>query len=195
MSRRQRDHEQEQRQEAARREVAELIHGLERHASEAVDLSGQIQAGQQGDTFSAYRSFRRKYSDFRALVSLIEGRMTGLDGAKADALREEFGRLDAVMLTVLVRTMAGFFRIMVDDRELPLGCHELFEAELELVHGLEPRVTDAAAADARNADLPGLLDQAKVDLQTLIDRAPALPDFGQTQRRRRPAFRSGYRPA
>jgi hypothetical protein len=125
----------------------------------------------------AYGQFRRKYDDYRALVALIEARLDGLEGDRADRLREEFRRLDALMVTILVRTAAGLFRVLAESGESPLGDREVFEPEVLLLLDTRERLGLPEYAGRLDAGLGDLVMEALDDLRKVVERVPALPDF------------------
>ena len=92
-----------------RAEVKELLVALERQCREAMVLAKTAESEASKHSFGAYRAFRDKVGEFQALVILIEGRLRNVAGARVDDLRGEFERLDALMLSVLVKASMRFF--------------------------------------------------------------------------------------
>ncbi|WP_207478531.1 hypothetical protein [Arenibaculum pallidiluteum] len=169
-----------------RRSATELVRALERLAAEAVGLAGRATSGRQRHPLGGYRRFRQKYDDCRALVSLIEMRLAALDGERADRLREEFSRLDQLMLTLLVRTASRFFGRLAQAPAIPLGAREAFENEIALL--AETRARLLAQDDAGGIDpaLPVLLEAAVSDIAAVMERVPPLPDFSRRARKALP---------
>lgn len=168
----------EKEQRGTRKEVAELLESLERHAAEARALAERTTARKQAGRSAPYRAFRRKYDDFRALVSLIATRIGTLDGPVADALTAEFRRLDALMLALLIRTSGGFFALVLAERALPLGAREIFEKEAQLLRQVRDMLDLPEYAGRLDPELPQVLEKAILDAEEAIRQVPALPDFG-----------------
>ena len=54
------------------------------------------------NSFVAYRHFREKVGEFKALCILIEGRLKHIADGRADDLRSDFERMDILMLGLLI---------------------------------------------------------------------------------------------
>ncbi|HEV7372617.1 hypothetical protein [Arenibaculum sp.] len=168
--------ERDKRQEHARREVVAMLGALEAHAHQAVELTQAALRDPRPGNLAFWRAFRAKIDDFRALVSLINLRLPGLEGARADALGQEFRRLDAAMLTLYVRTAGVHFRAMLDRAVLPLVAHDVLRPELALLDEALARLAGGEEASPR---LAASATAARADLEEVLRRVPALPDFDE----------------
>lgn len=168
--------ERERRQEHARREVAAMLGALEAHARQAVALTQAALGGLRSGDLAFWRTFRTKVDDFRALVSLTGLRLQGIEDDRAGALRQEFRRLDAAMLALYVRTAGAQFRAMLDRPVLPLVAHDVLRPELAL---LEEALERLAAGEETEPALAAAAAAARADLEEILRRVPALPDFGE----------------
>jgi len=167
------------REREDRRAARQLIAGLETLAGEALSLGRDATADGAANAFAAYRRFRDKYDDYRALVSLIRTRLEVLERDKAALLHEEFRRLDAFMLVLLARTAAGFFKAFAGAGEIPLGAREILQPDLQLLAETGGQLRAPGYADLADAATQDLLDAAARDLAAVIARLPELPDFSR----------------
>jgi len=164
-----------------RAEVKELLSALERQCREAAALAKQAEHEATRHSFGAYRGFRDKVGEFQALVILIEQRLRNLADARSDDLRDQFERLDTVMLALLVRASMRFFFVLSANPALPMGAREIFVAELRSLHDAHERLMRPNYAGKLSSDLERDLETASLILEEIIDKAPSLLSFrGQT---------------
>jgi hypothetical protein len=166
--------ERERRQEHARREAAAMLGALENHARRAVELTRTAPDGLRPGDLAFWRMFRTRVDDFRALVGLTGLRLRDMEGERADALRREFRRLDAAMLALYVRVAGAQFRAMLDRSVLPLVAHDVLRPELALIEEALARLTAGGDVEAALAATAAV---ARADLEEILRRIPALPDF------------------
>ncbi|MEI6984834.1 MAG: hypothetical protein WCK65_01790 [Rhodospirillaceae bacterium] len=164
-----------------REEVKELLAALERQCREAMDLAKAAESEASKHSFTAYRSFRNKVGEFQALVILIEGRLKNVVGSRVDDLRNEFERLDALMLSVLVRASMRFFFVLSANSSMPMGAREIFVTELRSLHEAHEKLSRDNYADKIPPDLAHDLETASLILEEIIDKAPGLLNFSATK--------------
>jgi len=160
-----------------RKEVENLLRALERQAREAATLAGDAQREASRHSFGAYRQFRDKVGEFKALVILIEGRLKHLADSRADDLKAEFERLDGLMLALLVKASLRFFFVLSANPILPLGAREIFIAELHCLHDAHEKLRRPEYAGRFDNSVTTDLDMAEAILDEIIDKAPSLLQF------------------
>ncbi|MFY8094302.1 MAG: hypothetical protein ACOVN0_12575 [Niveispirillum sp.] len=161
-----------------RKEVQDLLGALERQARDAMRLAKQAEEEAAKDSFLAYNDFRNKVGEFRALCILIEGRLKSVDTARVDDLKEEYARLDTLMLGLLVRASMRFFFVLSAKTMLPMGARDIFIAELRSLHDAAEKLRRPAYAGVMGDKLKGDLETAELILEEIIDKAPGLLNFG-----------------
>ncbi|MDR3517821.1 MAG: hypothetical protein P4M00_18620 [Azospirillaceae bacterium] len=151
---------------------------LERQAREAAKLAAVAQQDASRNSFLAYREFRDKIGEFKALVILIEGRLKNIVDGKADDLQQQFERLDTLMMALLVRASMKFFFVLSANTVLPLGAREIFVAELRSLYEAHEKLSRPAYVGRLDASLESDLQTAEAILEEIIDKAPSLLQFG-----------------
>ncbi|CAK0780122.1 Archaeal PaREP1/PaREP8 family [Azospirillaceae bacterium] len=163
-----------------RKEVSVLLTALERQAREAATLATTAEHEASKHSFAAYQAFRDKVGEFQALVILIEGRLRNLvDSHKGDDLREQFERLDTLMLSLLVRASMRFFFVLSANPIMPLGAREIFMSELRSLHDARDKLSRPEYAGKISTELSNDLDMAETILEEIIEKAPNLLSFGR----------------
>lgn len=165
-----------------RGEVKELLAALERQCREAAQLAKMAEHDASKHSFGAYRDFRDKVGEFQALVILIEQRLRNLVDARSDDLREQFEKLDTVMLALLVRASMRFFFVLSANPILPMGAREIFVAELRSLHDANEKLHRPAYVGKLGPELERDLETASLILEEIIDKAPSLLSFRATTR-------------
>jgi len=160
-----------------RAEVKELLGALERQARQAIKLASVAEHEASRHSFGSYRLFRDKVGEFQALVILIEGRLKNLAEHRSEDLRQEFERLDMLMLSVLVRASMRFFFVLSANPILPLGAREIFVSELRSLHDAHTKLNHPNYAGKLSPDLEKELETASLILEEIIDKAPGLLQF------------------
>lgn len=159
-------------------EVQALIAALERQARDAMALAKLAEEEAAKDSFKVYNEFRSKVGEFRALCILIEGRFKVIDTAWVNELREEYARLDMLMLGVLVRASMRFFFVLSAKTTLPMGAREIFVQELRILYEAAEKLKRPEYADKLGDKLKADLETAEMILEEIIHKAPALLSFG-----------------
>ncbi|WP_041785222.1 hypothetical protein [Rhodospirillum centenum] len=160
------------------KEVKDLLAALEGQAREAVRLAKNAEEEAAKDSFLAYNDFRNKVGEFKALCILIEGRLKHLSSPRLQELREEYARLDMLMLGLLVRASMRFFFVLSAKTMLPVGARDIFIAELRSLHEAHEKLSRPDYADKLDAALTQDLDTAEMILEEIIHKAPSLLKFG-----------------
>jgi hypothetical protein len=163
----------------SRREIATMLVALEKQAREAASLAEKAHRYASRDSYAGYFQFRAKVDEFQALIALIEERLARLEDEHTVELTARFRQLDTVMLVMLVRTSTRFYGMLKENVALPLGARELFLPELRTLSDMRDRLMEEPEHAERM--IPGVtiaLENALVTVQTLLERAPSLPDFG-----------------
>lgn len=164
-----------------RAEVKELLSALERQCREAANLAKLAEHEATKHSFGTYREFRDKVGEFQALVILIEQRLKNLADNRSDDLRDQFEKLDTVMLALLVRASMRFFFVLSANPVLPMGAREIFVAELRSLHDAHERLRRPNYVGKISTDLDRDLETASLILEEIIDKAPSLLSFkGET---------------
>jgi hypothetical protein len=161
-----------------RSEVEGLLHALERQAREAAKLAVDAQKEAANNSFIAYRHFRDKVGEFKALCILIEGRLKHITDGKVDDLKSEFERMDILMLGLLIKASMRFFFVLSANTILPLGAREIFIAELHSLYEAREKLRRPDYVSRLSTGLANDLDTAEAILEEIIDKAPGLLKFG-----------------
>lgn len=164
----------------SRDEVKGLLAALERQAAEASRLAGRAQRDMGEDRFASFLDFRRKVEEIRALFTLTEERLGGIDESRLSDLRAEFERMDLLLTRMLARTMRDYFSGMRQDQVLPIGARELFEPELRSIDETRARLLGPRYAGRVAPELLDDLDATADLIRKTIARAPSLPDFSDS---------------
>ncbi|WP_114395633.1 hypothetical protein [Oleisolibacter albus] len=161
----------------SRKDVQDLLAALERQAREAMHLAKLAEEEAAKDSFQAYNDFRSKVGEFRALCILIEGRLKSVEGVRVDDLREEYARLDTMMLGLLVRASMRFFFVLSAKTMLPLGARDIFVSELRSLYDASEKLKRPEYVGKLGEKLQQDLDTAEMILEEIIHKAPALLNF------------------
>lgn len=162
----------------SRKEIQDLLGALEGQARVAIRLAKLAEEEAAKDSFQTYNEFRNKVGEFRALCILIEGRLKSVDSARVDDLKEEYARLDTLMLGLLIRASMRFFFVLSAKTMLPIGAREIFISELRSLHDAAEKLHRPEYARVMGDKLKGDLETAEMILEEIIDKAPGLLQFG-----------------
>lgn len=160
-----------------RKEIQDLLGALERQARDAIRLAKLAEEEAAKDSFQAYNEFRNKVGEFRALCILIETRLRSVEAVRVDDLREEYARLDTLMLGLLVRASMRFFFVLSAKTMLPVGARDIFVAELHSLYDAAEKLRRPEYQNVMGEKLKGDLDTAEMILEEIIDKAPSLLQF------------------
>lgn len=163
-----------------RERVKSLLAALERQATEASQLADRAQRDMGDDRFASFLDFRRKVEEIRALFTLTEEHLQGVDESRLTDLRAEFERMDLLLTRMLARAMRNYFSSMRQDQVLPIGARELFEPELRSIDQTRARLLSPRYADRVAPEILDDLDATAELIRKTIARAPALPDFSDS---------------
>ncbi len=161
-----------------RREVEQLLGALEQSASAVIKTAGLASTEAKRDKFQAYQEFKRRCDDFDTLSILIEHRLKNMKGGREKDLDDKFEELTLFLLSATLTASLHFLRILAERDALPLGSRDVFMRELRNLHRAHEKMNDpkysARISERTTADLK----VAEEILTTIIERAPALLDFG-----------------
>lgn len=160
-----------------KRELERMISALEGQLLGAEILASSVESSLKAETFSAYQLFRYKVDELRCLSVVIEDRFTYLLDEDVDILRQQFELLDVLLLTMIIRCYSQFFAILCESHVLPLGAHEIFEPELNILDATRERLSRPIYAGQIAEGLMTDLEHAAEAIRVVIDRAEPLPDY------------------
>ncbi|MFM2042139.1 MAG: hypothetical protein RLY86_715 [Pseudomonadota bacterium] len=152
-----------------------------------MELAQTAGAGPPHFRVHPYRAFREKLGDFQALSSLLRSRMEeaaqdwtddGRAGDRAVQAQAEFDRLDALMLSLYVRTSRRYFTFLSFDKTIPLGALEWLRRDLPPLKAALEELSSPRLGRMLDPGLEAELTTAIMILSDLIARLPALPEFG-----------------
>ncbi|MEI6559268.1 MAG: hypothetical protein WCO00_12760 [Rhodospirillaceae bacterium] len=160
-----------------KRDLERMISALEGQLLGAEMLASSVENSLKAETFGAYQSFRYKVDELRSLSVLIEERFKYLLEENVDLLRQQFELLDVLLLTMIIRCYRQFFSILSECQALPLGAHEIFSPELDILDDTRERLSRPVYADQIAEELRVDLEFAVEAIRAVIGRAEPLPDF------------------
>ncbi|HYE52429.1 MAG TPA: hypothetical protein VEB20_22725 [Azospirillaceae bacterium] len=168
-------------------EAKALFAALRDHAVEAMLLAEKARTDPARFRDHAYYGFREKLTDFQALASLLERRIdeTAKDwrlrqegsAAKAEEARQQFDRLDLMMLSLFVRTSRRYFTLLAISDTRALGAAERLSRDLQALHEALRRLREPAMRGRADPTLEAELTTAILILNDLIGRQTPLTDF------------------
>ncbi|HTP83528.1 MAG TPA: hypothetical protein VMQ11_11310 [Alphaproteobacteria bacterium] len=165
----------------SRRDVEELLLALEQGATAVVKSAGLASAEAKQDKFQAYQEFKRRCDDFDTLSILIEHRLKNMKGGVERDLDEKFDELCLFLLSATLTASLHFLRILAERDALPLGSRDVFMRELRNLHRAHEKMNDPKYGPRINERTGSDLKVAEEILATIIERAPALLDFGSPE--------------
>ncbi len=158
-------------------QVSGLLAALERQVADADNLAAMALNGVRQERFAAYLGFRRQVDEMLSLASLLEGQLQRVQEERTAALRGEFDRLDLALTMMLVRTARDFFAELNRRNVLPLGAREIFLPDVGSLGAAREKVARLSAVHDAAQAIGQVLDAAEAELDRVLTRAPALPDF------------------
>lgn len=161
----------------------EMLEQLEFQAREILEMAGESNTIANFRTFTAYREFRGKLSDFQAFCGVIENQLAGIASTRKRELQERFYALWGAVLKPAVRALGVFFATIGRDGVMPLGAREMLEEEMLALEILANTVTDPRFTTISHDNL---VDEIKLLIKVvgrLADRASSLPELIDSSRR------------
>ena len=135
---------------------------------------------------TGYRPFREEVDNFKALSLVIKERMNKLEShPKKEELEGQFHKLQVLMLRLVIKTSLKFFFVMSAKENLPLGAREMFQSELRTLYEAERMISDPRYISQLDESARDDLETAKSILEEIIEKAPALLNFGAQKKKRR----------
>ncbi|MBX2831642.1 MAG: hypothetical protein KTR23_10745 [Rhodospirillales bacterium] len=168
-----------------RDEVEEFLSRLELRARKLVALADELEKRAELSDITGYRPFREEVDNFKALSLVIMERLNKLEKhPKKEELESQFHKLQVVMLKIVIKTSLKFFHVMSAKENLPLGAREMFQSELRTLYEAERMISDPRYISQLDGSARDDLDRAKSILQEIIEKAPALLNFGAKKKKR-----------
>jgi hypothetical protein len=164
-----------------RSEIQGLIEALERQCREAAKLAKIAQNEATRHSFVAYRQFRDKVGEFKALCILVEGRLRTSEGSGVADLQERYETVDIGMLSLLIKASMRFFFVLSANPILPLGAKDIFTSELRSLYEARERLSSPRYVQHLDDTLKMELETAGAILEEIIEKAPTMLQFGTTE--------------
>jgi hypothetical protein len=171
------------------RSAMEMLAQLEDQARELMELAQAAEGIAPFRTFTAYRVFRERLSDFQTFCGVIEGQLGRIAANRRPELEERFYALWGAIYRPAVKALGNFFAIIERDGVMPLGAREMLEAEMLALEGMRSFVIDPRFQSHKNDDLIAELVRLVKLVGGLADRASSLPELVDTRPTTRPKGR------
>ena len=169
-----------------RTEVEEFLSRLELRARKLIALADNLEKTTDKMDVTGYRPFREEVDNFKALSLVIKERMNKLEShPKKEELEGQFHKLQVLMLRLVIKTSLKFFFVMSAKENLPLGAREMFQSELRTLYEAERMISDPRYISQLDESARDDLETAKSILEEIIEKAPALLNFGAQKKKRR----------
>ncbi len=160
--------------------ATEMLGQLEAQAREILGLASESGRVASFRTFTAYREFREKLSDFQTFCGVIETYLGRLAADRRNELEETFYALWGAIYRPALKALDGFFATLERDGVMPLGAREILEAEMLALESMCGLMGDPRFGD-QNADLIAQTQNLIARAGALADRASSLPELVDTQ--------------
>lgn len=128
--------------------------------------------------FSDYVQARDLSSECWAFSIVIERRIELYHGPDATMLRAKFDQLTIAIWSTLLTTSLRFLDALSQERNLPLGSREIFVREIKTLYDAHRLLSDPRYDTLIDDTMRTKQRQAERILNEIIERAPALLDFG-----------------
>jgi hypothetical protein len=169
-----------------RNEVEEFLSRLELRARKLIGLADVLEKNADKSDVTGYRPFREEVDNFKALSLVISERLNKLEShPKKEELEEQFHKLQVLMLRLVIKTSLKFFFVMSAKEHLPLGAREMFQSELRTLYEAERMISNPRYISQLDDSAKDDLDTAKSILEEIIEKAPALLNFGNRKKKKR----------
>ncbi|MDG4721286.1 MULTISPECIES: hypothetical protein [Thalassospira] len=169
-----------------RTEVEEFLSRLELRARRLVALADNLEKTTDKMDVTGYRPFREEVDNFKALSLVISERLKKLEKhPKKEELEGQFHKLQVLMLRLVIKTSLKFFFVMSAKENLPLGAREMFQSELRTLFEAERMISDPRYISQLDESARDDLETAKSILEEIIEKAPALLNFGLRKKKKR----------
>lgn len=165
----------------------EMLEQLEFQAREILEMAEESSTVANFRTFTAYRDFRGKLSDFQAFCGVIENQFAGMVSTRKRELQERFYALWGAVLRPAVRALGVFFATIGREGVMPLGAREMLEEEMLSLEILANTVNDPRFENVPHAKLSDEIQLLIKVVGRLADRASSLPELVDTRPPRRAA--------
>lgn len=155
-------------------EVTRLLGALERQAKEALKLAQQAEQDAHKHSYEMYYTFRSKVQEFETCSIIVEERLKNMASSRKASLEQQFNKLNALMLGIVVRASLNFFYVLSANTHLPMGAREIFLSELRNLYNAKNKLENPAYGSMVDSETAENLQTAEEILAEIIDRAPSM---------------------
>lgn len=155
-------------------DVTRLLSALERQAKEALSLAKQAEQDASKHSYEMYYNFRSKVQEFETCAIIVEERLKNMTSSRKASLENQFNRLNALMLGIVVRASLQFFYVLSANTHLPMGAREIFLSELRHLYAAKNKLKNPLYQSYLDEETAENLETAEEILTEIIDRAPSL---------------------
>lgn len=178
---------------ASRRlEIARLISRLDELARRARERAALARISVEVGGMTRYREFAKATRDFFALASVVDEKLEAANDPANELLGSALDQLHTRALLLFINESLGFFEAYVAVGAFPIGSREMCGLELRGLLAICGFLDDDRFQDERGADLRARSERVAELMREIMERVPALPDYGDL-----PSVgpRGGLRPA
>jgi hypothetical protein len=161
----------------------EMLGQLEEQALAILELAQEAETLAAFRTFTAYRVFRERLSDFQTFCGVIESHLARLAGQRRRELEERFYAMWGAIYRPSLKALGRFFSVIERDGVMPLGAREMLEAEMLALENMRTLIADARFEALRSDDMVLEIDRLIAVVGGLADRATSLPELVDTSKR------------
>lgn len=162
----------------------DMLGQLEDQARDILELAAAAEGIAPFRTFTAYRVFRERLSDFQSFCGVIEGQLGRFVGDRRRELEERFYALWGAIYRPALKALSNFFAIITRDGVMPLGAREMLESEMLALETMRGIVADPRFASLHNEEMIAEIAVLLKTVGTLADRATSLPELVDTRAKR-----------
>ena len=160
------------------RKLRDLLLALERSMVEIDDAAEQARAGIRNRALAPYYDYRARLEEYEAIVLVIRNTLAHETDVVAEDARRTLEAREREVLALTIRSALDFFFALSAIPNLSLGIRECFTQELRSLKTAERRVSAAVHRGALSAELEQDLETAREILSEIMEKAPAMLNFG-----------------
>jgi hypothetical protein len=161
--------------------VEELVIALARLRAEAGPLAEEAYLAIQNHCYQAYAAFRAKLDEHAALVAILRSRKSRpweTGGSEARRIGALVDAEETEIVVLVAKASLKFCFALSANPLLPLGARETFVSEIDALRQVR-RVLEHMPPDKLPANLLEEVDTARMILEEVIAKSPALVDLGR----------------
>ena len=163
--------------ESNRTKIITMLLALEGQIKQAAALARVLERGMGSENFATFLKFRTKVDEMMSLSAIIERRIEDILELDIRALNQQFLRLNAYALTMLVRSNKNFFGALSERRAVPMGIRDVLASELKFLKTIRERLSQPDLQAQLDEQVFGDLDAVMAAIQGISDRSTSLEDF------------------